>query len=158
MASINWVQELTGSQEFFNRATRALEEADSAFRPTDDTMTVAQQVAHVARTIHWFVDGSTHPEGFDLDFEAHMRALETANSLEAARAEVAAAFERAIAHYGGMSGEELGMPMAEGPIMGGEPRVNTLTGIIDHTAHHRGALGIYTRLLGKVPPLPYMDA
>ncbi len=26
-----------------------------------------------------------------------------------------------------------------------------------HTAHHRGALAVYARLLGKVPAMPYMD-
>ena len=25
-----------------------------------------------------------------------------------------------------------------------------------HTAHHRGALTVYSRMLGKVPPMPYM--
>jgi uncharacterized damage-inducible protein DinB len=26
---------------------------------------------------------------------------------------------------------------------------------VEHTAHHRGALTVYSRLLGKVPPMPY---
>lgn len=157
MAGIDWVRELKASREFFERATRALEEADSGFRPSGETMTAAQQVAHVARTVHWFVDGASKPEGFDLDFEAHMAQLESVASLEAARAEIVEAYDRATAYYGGLSAEELAAPMAAGPIMGGEPRVNTLTGIIDHSAHHRGSLSVYTRLLGKVPPMPYMD-
>jgi len=157
MATIDWTHELKSSQEFFERANRALEEADSGFRPADEAMTAAQQVAHVAATVHWFVDGASKPEGFDLDFEGHMKALEKVTSLEAARAELKEAYDRAIAYYGGLSAGELEAPLPEGPIMGGEPRVNTLTGIIDHAAHHRGALSVYTRLLGKVPPMPYMD-
>jgi uncharacterized damage-inducible protein DinB len=29
--------------------------------------------------------------------------------------------------------------------------------ITDHTAHHRGALTVYARTQGIVPPMPYMD-
>jgi uncharacterized damage-inducible protein DinB len=29
--------------------------------------------------------------------------------------------------------------------------------ITDHTAHHRGALTVYARLNGIVPPMPYME-
>jgi len=157
MASIDAVHELKGSQEFFTRGTRALEEVDSGFRSAEGSLTVAQQVAHVAHTVHWFVDGVSKPEGFDLDFETHMKRLESVTSLEAARAEVAEAYDRAIAYYGGLSEAELAAPLPAGPIMGGEPLANTITGIIDHSAHHRGALSVYTRLLGKVPPMPYMD-
>ena len=41
--------------------------------------------------------------------------------------------------------------------MGGVPRAAILSGITDHTAHHRGALTVYARLLGKTPPMPYAD-
>lgn len=152
-----WLHELRSSLEFFERATRHLAEADSDFRPVDGMLSVAQQVAHVGHTIHWFVDGASRPDGFDLDFEAHAAALASVNSLEAARVELKAAYERAIAYYGDLTAAELGAPLPAGPIMGGEPRVSTLIGIVDHGAHHRGALGVYTRLLGRVPPLPYMD-
>jgi uncharacterized damage-inducible protein DinB len=27
--------------------------------------------------------------------------------------------------------------------------------MVEHTAHHRGALTVYSRKLGKVPPMPY---
>ena len=40
-------------------------------------MTVAQQVAHAAQTLDWFVEGAARPEGFDLNFHEHARALET---------------------------------------------------------------------------------
>jgi len=28
--------------------------------------------------------------------------------------------------------------------------------MVEHTAHHRGALTVYSRVLGKVPAMPYM--
>jgi uncharacterized damage-inducible protein DinB len=41
--------------------------------------------------------------------------------------------------------------------MGGVPRFAITNALTDHTAHHRGALTVYARLLGLVPPMPYMD-
>jgi uncharacterized damage-inducible protein DinB len=41
--------------------------------------------------------------------------------------------------------------------MGGLPRYAIVSALTDHTAHHRGALTVYARLLGLVPPMPYMD-
>jgi hypothetical protein len=66
------VAELKSSEEFFERSSRCLTEDDSASRPTPDMYTVAQQVAHAARTVDWFVEGATRPEGFDMDFERHV--------------------------------------------------------------------------------------
>jgi len=37
------------------------------------------------------------------------------------------------------------------------PRLVVIGAISDHTAHHRGALTVYARLLGKEPKMPYMD-
>jgi len=41
--------------------------------------------------------------------------------------------------------------------MGGEPRAAVVGAIVDHMAHHRGALSVYARLLGYAPPIPYGD-
>ena len=41
--------------------------------------------------------------------------------------------------------------------IGGIPRIAIIGSITDHTAHHRGALSVYARLNGVVPPMPYMD-
>ncbi len=121
--------QLLASKDFFDRSTRVLEEGDSQFRPNEGTMTAAQQVAHVAQTLDWFVQGVSRPEGFDLDFERQAKELAAVTSLAAA--------------------------LPEGPIMGGQPMSNIVWGMIEHTAHHRGALTVYSRLLGKVPPMPY---
>jgi uncharacterized damage-inducible protein DinB len=42
-------------------------------------------------------------------------------------------------------------------VMGGAPRYAVISAIEDHTAHHRGALTVYSRLRGHVPTMPYMD-
>src|SRR5215831_21074081 len=61
--------QLSSMQEFFDRSTRALEEADSGFAPQSGLFTVSQMVAHVAQTVDWFMAGAFAPGGFSMDFE-----------------------------------------------------------------------------------------
>jgi uncharacterized damage-inducible protein DinB len=118
-------------------------------------MTVAQQVAHTAQTLDWFIEGISRPEGFDLDFEKHAKDLEALTSLAAARRKLEAAYANGIQYLRSRTPEQLSQPIAAGPIMGGQPVSDVVWAMIDHTAHHRGALTVYSRALGKVPPMPY---
>ena len=120
-------------------------------------MTAAQQVAHVAHTIDWFVQGAFRPEGFDTDWEAHAKLLAGCTSLAGARAWFERAVAAAAAKVEHLSDAELLTPMSDGPIMGGAPRLAIFGAINDHTAHHRGALTVYARLNRVVPPMPYME-
>jgi uncharacterized damage-inducible protein DinB len=119
------VIELQSAHEYFNPSTRSLSRAHSTFAPAEGMMTAAQQVAHVAHTIDWFLEGAFRPEGFDMNWEEQAKVVGRCTSLEQARAW----FERAVAGA-----------------------------ITDHTAHHRGALTVYARLNGIVPPMAYMEA
>lgn len=151
----DYASQVLASKDFFNRSTRVLEEADSGFRPQPDMMTAAQQVAHVAQTLDWFIQGVSRPEGFDLNFEEHAKALQNVTSLAAARQMLDKAYENALAFLRARTPEELARPLPEGPIMGGQPMSDIVWGMVEHTAHHRGALTVYSRLLGKTPPMPY---
>jgi uncharacterized damage-inducible protein DinB len=151
----DFASQLLASKDFFDRSTRVLDEADSGFRPQEGMMTVAQQVAHAAQTIDWFVQGVSRPEGFDLNFEAHAKTTASVTSLAAARLTLEAAYTNAIAFLRSRTTEELAKPLPAGPIMGGQPISDIVWGMVEHTAHHRGALTVYSRLLGKVPPMPY---
>jgi len=153
--SSDFAGQLLASKDFFERSTRVLDEADSRFRPCDGMMTVAQQVAHAAQTLDWFVEGVTRAERFDLDFEKHARETAKVTSLAAARQALAAAFENAVQFIRSQSPEDLARPLPAGPIMGGQPVSDVVWAMVEHTAHHRGALTVYSRLLGKVPPMPY---
>lgn len=147
-------KQLLASKEWFARSTSVLEEADSGFRPRDGMMTVAQQVAHVAQTLDWFVQGASRPEGFNLDFEGEARAVARVTSLADARRKLDAAYENAIRFIRSLNPDDLARPLP-GPIMAGQPVSDAVWGMIEHTAHHRGALTVYSRELGKVPPMPY---
>jgi uncharacterized damage-inducible protein DinB len=151
----DFANQLLASQDFFNRSTRLLDEADSQFRPREGMMTAAQQVAHAAQTLDWFIEGASRPEGFDLDFAKHAQALAAVTSLAAARRALAAAYTNAIQFLRSRSPEELARPLPAGPVMGGQPISDIVWAMVEHTAHHRGALTVYSRMLGKVPPMPY---
>lgn len=151
----DFATQLVASKDFFDRSTRVLAEGDSAFRPQEGMMTVAQHVAHTAQTLDWFIQGVSRPEGFDLDFEKHMKDLAAVTSLSAARRMLETSFADAIAFLRGRTPEQLAQPLAPGPIMGGQPTSDIVWAMVEHTAHHRGALTVYSRLLGKVPQMPY---
>jgi uncharacterized damage-inducible protein DinB len=151
------LRELKSSEEFFERSTRVLKEADSNYAPADGMMTVANQVAHAGLSIKWFLDGITRPEGFDMDFEKHERELRAVTSLTKAREIVSQAYGEARELVEKLGDEGLSRRLPEGQIMAGEPVGGVLLGIVEHSAHHRGALTVYSRLLGKKPLMPYME-
>jgi len=151
----DFANQLLASKDFFERSTRVLEEADSGFRPREGMMSVAQQVAHTAQTLDWFIVGASRSEGFDLDFEKHAKALEGVSSLAAAREMLEKAYAKAIHFLRSRSPEDLAGPLPPGPVMGGQPISDIVWAMVEHTAHHRGALTVYSRQLGKVPPMPY---
>jgi uncharacterized damage-inducible protein DinB len=151
------LSQLDNAYACFRRSTGSLSEEDSSFTPVDGTFTAAGQVAHVAQTIDWFIEGAFSPTGFDLDFPTHEKAIRAVTSLAEANAWVQRAVENARHAIESRSEEEWAAPIADGPVMGGLPRFTIFNGITDHTAHHRGALTMYARALGKTPPNPYVD-
>lgn len=151
-------QNLTVSKDFFDRSTRCLTEELSGYKPKDEMMPVAQQVAHVAQTFDWFIDGAFHrPDGFDMDMEVHTRDVMKVTSLAAARAWLDKSVARAIEEIESKTMDELMAPLPPGPVMGGLPKLSIVGAIEEHTAHHRGVLTVYSRLNGLVPDMPYMD-
>jgi uncharacterized damage-inducible protein DinB len=151
----DFANQLLASKDFFERSTRVLDEADSGFRPREGMMTVAQQVAHTAHTLDWFIEGVSRPEGFNLDFEKLAKVLDGVTSLAAARQMLETAFANSVQFLRSRSAQDLSQPLPPGPIMGGQPISDIVWAMVEHTAHHRGALTVYSRLLGKVPPMPY---
>lgn len=151
------VNELKASKEFFDRSSRVLTEENSQFAPMPEMMTAAQLVSHVAQTIEWFLDGAFSPKGFDTDFEAHAKKFMAVKSLNQARQWLDRAYAAAMETIESKSEAELAKPIAPGPIMGNAARWHAVLGMVEHTAHHRGALTVYSRLLKKVPAMPYME-
>ena len=118
-------------------------------------LTVAQHVAHVGQTNDWFIEGMMSPNGFDLDFENHWKLIQSVTSLATAREWFTKSIVGAKETVANMSEQELISPLPEGPVMGGQPKLTVISGISDHSAHHRGALTVYSRLIGYEPSMPY---
>lgn len=151
------LQELKNTHEYFNRSTRNLTEEHSTFAPAEGQMTASQQMAHVAQTVEWFMEGAFRPEGFRMDWEEMAKPIMATVSLAAAREWVDRAFHAAIEQAQRQSQDDWNAQMPPNPIFGEAPRWTIIGGIVDHTAHHRGALTVYARLKGVTPPMPYMD-
>ncbi len=148
------VEQLETSHKYMRKTVSIFEEEDAGFAPQPELYTVAGHIAHAADTVEWFVEGA-FGEGWNMDFEgliARARAVET---LEEAVAWLDRAFEKAIATVGAASEEDLATPIPDERIMEGASRSTVVWPTVDHTAHHRGALTVYARLLGKVPNMIY---
>jgi uncharacterized damage-inducible protein DinB len=150
------IKDLKTNTEFFERSSSCLSEEDSSYKPQSEVYTVAQHVAHAAQSIEWFVEGMFSAKGFDMDFERLTREFMACTSLKAAREWMKKATEKAVATLSAKSEDDLRQPLAENAIMQG-PRFTVISAIVDHTAHHRGALTVYSRLLKKQPKMPYGD-
>lgn len=146
--------EIEATAKFWDRSTRCLAEEDSGFRPTPAMMSVAGHVAHAAQSIDWFREGG-FSNNWQMDFETAATETEKITSLTTARTWMADAWERLRQAVEASSNEELAAILPDNPILPGRPKYTTIEGVIDHTGHHRGALSVYARLLGKTPDMPY---
>ena len=148
------VKELETSLKFFKATLAVFEEEDSEFAPQADLYTVAGHVAHAADSVEWFVEGA-FGKGWNMDFEGLIAAARAVKSLQEAVAWLDRAHAGAIKAVGSASDDELSAPIPDRRIMAGAPRAAIVGAIVDHSAHHRGSLAVYARLLGKVPAMPY---
>ncbi len=148
------IENLKQTQTFFERGTSCFSEEHSEFSPVEGTFTVAQQVAHAAQSIGWFIDGAFRNNEFDKDWEGFHS---DTTSLAAARSLFSKAIEEAVAAIESQTVEQLTQPIEDEVVMTGMPKFCIPGAIAEHTAHHRGALTVYARLLGMTPPMPYTE-
>jgi uncharacterized damage-inducible protein DinB len=145
---------LDATRRFFERTTRCLDEGDSTFRARPETMSVASHVAHVAQVADWFRAGA-FDDDWNMDFAGQQEITDRVASLAEARRWFDEAWQRLRSRVEAASEEELAQPMPDNPILQNRPRVHVVAAIVDHVAHHRGALAVYARLVGKFPEMPY---
>jgi uncharacterized damage-inducible protein DinB len=153
-ASEGLVQQLESTQKCFKTTLSVFVPGDGGFAPYPKLYTVAAHVAHTADSIDWFIEGA-FGDGWDLEFDASIAKAKAVTSLEEAIEWLDRAFTNAIAVVGAASDQVLVESIPDKRIMEGAPRLAVVAGIVDHTAHHRGSLAVYARLIGKEPPMPY---
>ena len=148
------VKELESTQKFFKTTLSIFATEDEGFAPSPELYSVAGHVAHAADSIDWFIEGA-FGDGWDLDFDASIAKAKAVTSLDEAIEWMDRAFANAIAVVSAGSDQVLFESIPDTRIMGGAPRLAVVSGIVDHTAHHRGSLAVYARLIGKEPLMPY---
>ena len=148
------VAQLETSHRYIRKMISIFEEEDAGFAPQPELYTVAGHIAHAADSVEWFVEGA-FGEGWNMDFEGLIAAARAVETLDEAIAWLDRAFEKAIATFQAASDDDLAAPIPDDRIMPGASRSAIVIPLVDHTAHHRGALTVYARLLGKVPGMMY---
>ena len=148
------VKELESTQKFFNTTVSVFEPDDAGFAPYPELYTVAGHIAHAADSIDWFIEGA-FGDGWDMDFEGLIAKAKEVTSLQEATEWLDRSFVNARAVVGEASDQVLFASIPDEEIMKGAPRLAVVSGIVDHTAHHRGSLAVYARLIGKQAPMPY---
>ena len=148
------VSQLRSSLKYFQATASTFLEEDSGFAPQPGLYTVAGHVAHSAHSVDWFIEGA-FGGGWNMDFEGMIAEVRHVTSLGDANAWMERAYEAVIAAIESATEEDLLASIPDKRIMGGAPRYAIVNSISDHSAHHRGALTVYARLLGKTPKMPY---
>jgi uncharacterized damage-inducible protein DinB len=149
-----YAKELESGLAMFRRTLSVFDGADARFAPLSGLFSVAGHVAHAADTVDWFMEGA-FGDGWSLDFDAHIARAHAVTALHEAVAWLDRAYEDAARRIAAASDEELEAAIPDRRILNGAPRKAVVSAITDHTAHHRGSLAVYARLLGKVPVMPY---
>jgi uncharacterized damage-inducible protein DinB len=150
------VNMLEMQRRYFLKTAACLKPEDAAFRPAPGMLSTAGQIAHAAQVVDWFLDGAFSPEGMNEDWEKQASQVEAVTELSVAIDWLNDAYNRAIDAARAHSQDEWQEPIAQESIMGGLPRATIFGGMADHSAHHRGSVAVYARLLGHVPEMPYM--
>ena len=141
-------------REYLMKIVGAFESGQGKFRPAEGMITVAQQINHITFMIRWFVQGA-FGTGFDLNPDKSAAATREDLDLNEAIRRLNETYDDYIAFLETLTVAELDAHMPPNPILGEVPRISLLRAQADHTAHHRGVLTVYLRLLGVVPPVIY---
>jgi len=137
----DFANQLVASQDFFERSTRVLDEADSGFRPREGMMTVAQQVAHTAQTLDWFIEGAFRPEGYDLDFAKHARPR--GRDLAGRRPpDCSKRRTPTLSRFSARAAWRISRGHSRPADHGRPAHQRHRMAMVEHTAHHRGALTV----------------
>ncbi len=148
------IEQMKMQEKFFLNTIGCLTENDSNFKPKEEMYTIAQHIGHAAETIDWFFEGAFGTSGFDMNFENYAEKMKKYSSFDESVKYFKKATANGIKIIELHTHEELLAPI-KAEIMNGDPKMVIVNAIVDHTAHHRGSLAVYARLLNRQPQMPY---
>ena len=147
-------QGLRTEKKFLMNIVKCFKPEHAGFIPAEGMMSVAQLIGHIAYTAKWFREGA-FGDGFDMDFEKMAAENKKVSTLEEALARLDSEYDGLVEFLEPLGEDELAKPLPPNPLFGELPRYTVFEMQKDHTAHHRGALSVYLRLLGITPPMVY---
>ena len=122
----------------------------AGYKPADELWTVTAHINHIADTVCWAREGL-----FGAGFEAAAKLMQDQtdhpNSLDQAMDRLKHTYNEWITFLESKSTEELDTLLPANPLFGIKPKWHTIYECAEHTAHHRGALCVYLRILGIAP-------
>lgn len=143
-------------RHFLQNIIKDFKEEHANFR-VDGMWTVAQQIRHIGRVVWWFWKGGFEGE-WDMDFAKEEAEISKPVTLAAALRELDENYNGFIEFLEGVPEAELDRKLkVPGVLPQDANHWTVLNAITDHTAHHRGALAVYLRLLGIKPTMVYAD-
>lgn len=171
-------------REFFRRTTASFRSEEGSFQPRPDMLSVNGQILHVTAAIELFLsglfvafdrfkgsrwvsfrgegeswiglDGGFADMGWTEQASLEHESDDGAKPLEAALTAFDETMSIAAAVFSQLTPEEMTSALPPNPLDLRTPQ-HVLEILLDHTAHHRGALAQYARLLGHDPSIPYFD-
>ncbi len=151
-AQTEWLEKWNNSKAYTMEALASIPDDKLTFRPTDNQMSVQEQIQHIAGNVYGlsrrFLD--YEPDGFDEDALRERLSAETLSRKELiSLLNDAYAFgEAAIKNLPQERWEEEVSNFFAGP----KSRRVIIYLLQDHATHHRAQVLIYMRLLGLTPP------
>jgi uncharacterized damage-inducible protein DinB len=141
-------------RHFLHNILNDFREEHSNFKPTEEMRTVGQQIEHIALSTNFFYE-SAFGSGFKMSFPQYLEEMKKIIGLEKALKDLDEAYEEAISLVENKTHDEMEAPIPPNPMLGDFTCKSIIYRSQDHTAHHRGMLAVYLRLLGIKPTMVY---
>jgi uncharacterized damage-inducible protein DinB len=148
------IQLVKRERNFLMNILKDFKPEHSDYKPQKEMKTVGQQIRHIELTIkfHYY---STFGPGFDMSFQEYLAEMKKPISLEKALQGLHRMYDEAIAMLEKTTAEELLADLPNNPMLGTGACYTVIYKNSEHTAHHRGALSVYLRMLGITPAMVY---
>jgi len=141
-------------RHFLQNILKDFREEHSDFKPTEEMRTVGQQIKHIALSTNFFYE-IAFGKGFKMSFQEYLEEMKKPISLRDALKLLDEAYEEAISLVKDKTHDEMKSPIPPNPMLQGFTLESIIYRSMDHTAHHRGMLTVYLRLLGITPIMVY---
>ncbi|MCP4727525.1 MAG: DinB family protein [bacterium] len=151
------VEIITKERKFLNNILKDLKPEHGDFKPADEMLTASQQIKHIALTGKWFYSKALGT-GFEFaSFDAYLEEMQKPLTLQEALDLLNETYEESVRAFGNMTEKEFDEIVKDDPMLGTFKKSDMIFYNNEHTAHHRGALSVYLRLLGITPTMIYAE-